>query len=651
MKDRDEHTSATDGDHSLFYDVLQNAPFGGVVASTTPDGTMLYVNPEFTAMTGYDLPDVPTVGGWLEKAYPDPEYREMIIDNWPRDTDPANRGRDVVYRVTCKDGDVKDILLRAGHLDPGRMFVMMLDVTDRVTADRELVAAKDRYRNLVRFLPVGLVAHDANGILFVNPYAVELLGGQDPSDFFGRDVVEFVHPDWREEVVRRMARIVEHGENVERHEEKFIGLDGREVDVMVSGSPVDYGGRPAIQVVFADITRHKKAEEERRKLEARVAGTQKLESLSVLAGGIAHDFNNLLVGILGNADLALIEARNDDQQRHIEGISAAARQAADLARQLLAYSGRGRLSMDRLDVNNLIRDLSKLAEASVSKKVVFHYELADGLPPILADGTQVRQVVMNLVTNGAESLEQGAGEIRLTTGLDRFDRSSLDHTPIEQDLEPGEYVWIEVADTGQGMEEATLQRIFEPFFSTKFTGRGLGLAAALGIVRGHKGAVQVRTYQGEGTRFRVLFPACEDPGPLPESADDEERPPLTGTGTVLVVDDEESVRNVATAMLEKAGYQVLAAVDGEQALAVFRKHSDEVVCVVLDLTMPRLDGVETCRALQGIRADVPVILSSGYDENDAISAFRELGLAGFIQKPYRYDTLLNSVGKAVLGHD
>ena len=635
-------------EHSLFYESLQNAPFGCVVASTDAEGRILYVNPKFTDMTGYSHSDVPTVTDWITRAYPDPEYRQHVMGNWEADTSPQNRDRDVIYKITCRQGQVKDIQLRAGFLDPDRMFVMLLDATDRVQAERELIHSKDRYRNLVKDLRTGLVVHTEKGVEFINPYAVELLGGSNPADFFGRDVLDFVHPDSRKEVLDRIGMLTSGQTTAaEPHEEKFVGMDGRTLDVTVTGSPIEYGGKPAIQVLFTDITDQKKAQSERRRLDARVAATQKIESLAVMAGGIAHDFNNLLVGILGNADLALQDLSGDSpQKRHLLDISTAAHQAAELAHQLLAYSGRGQMTMASLDLAVLLNDLSSLIQASISKNVTIRYELADDIPPIQGDGTQIRQIVMNLVANGAESLDDAEGVITVSTGFDHFEQKSLADTPIVQDVPDGDYVWLKVADTGMGMDETTLQRIFEPFFTTKFTGRGLGLAAILGIVRGHRGAVQVESHQDQGTRFRVLFPPSPDvlfPGDI--KAEVKRSDPAAG-GLVLVVDDDRSVNKVASMMLSRAGYEVLNAYDGKEAVRIFRDRSEDLDCVILDLTMPRMNGSETCRAIKRIR-DVPVILSSGYNEEEVLNAFADLELAGFVQKPYLYDTLIDCVGNTI----
>jgi signal transduction histidine kinase len=383
----------------------------------------------------------------------------------------------------------------------------------------------------------------------------------------------------------------------------------------------------------------RRADEQRRQIEARMLQAQKLESLGVLAGGIAHDFNNLLVGILGNAGLALEDLSPVSAAREsIEGIETAAKRAAELCHQMLAYSGKGRFIVETIDLNDVVREMAHLLKVSISKKAALEYSLADELPGIDADPTQLRQVLMNLMTNASEALE-GAGRITVSTGSMDCDLEYLTNFAIDDDLPPGTYVYLEVSDTGCGMDAKTLDKIFEPFFTSKFTGRGLGLAAVQGIVRGHKGSIRIYTEPGHGTTFKVLLPASNQPArslPRPVSPADG----WTATGTVMVVDDDQTVRNVARRMIERVGLTVLTASDGRAAVDLFREQQSEISCILLDLTMPHMGGEEAFRELRRVRADVPVLLSSGYNEQDAISRFAGQGLAGFVKKPYVAQQLL-----------
>jgi PAS domain S-box-containing protein len=382
----------------------------------------------------------------------------------------------------------------------------------------------------------------------------------------------------------------------------------------------------------ADQAAQALANEERRRLEVQIQQAQKLESLGVLAGGIAHDFNNLLMAVLGNADLALTELPGDSSLRgYLEDIRAASRRAAELCSQMLAYSGRGQLSVETVDMGEMVREMASMLVVAISKRVVLELETLEDTPAVIGDPTQLRQVIMNLLTNASEAIGDRDGSITLRTGGMECDRSYLARISYSERLPPGRYAFVEVIDSGCGMDEATLERVFDPFFTTKFTGRGLGMAAVLGIVRGHRGAVRVTSAPGEGTTFRILLPACEgEPARQKKETDSGWR----GTGTVLLVDDEESVRQVAKLMLERLGFEVLLAEDGRQGLELFRRYTKDIVCVLLDLTMPHMDGESCFRELQGLRSDLPVVLSSGFDRQDATRRFAGQGLAGFVQKPY-----------------
>ncbi len=400
---------------------------------------------------------------------------------------------------------------------------------------------------------------------------------------------------------------------------------------------------------FRDITARRKAEEERRALERQMLHVQKLESLGVLAGGIAHDFNNLLVSVLGNAGLALAELEPASSVRgRLTDIELAAQRAAELTRQMLAYAGRGRFVVQRVNLSDLVVELVTLLRTVVARTADIDVRLTDNLPGVEADASQLRQVVMNLVTNAADSIGGVAGRIEITTGRMSATREYLSQSCIGQEAEPGEFVFVEIADTGCGMDQKTLARIFDPFFTTKATGRGLGLAAVLGIVRSHRGAIAVESSTGVGTRFRLLLPA------VTSARSDRTAPGVTlrapvSSGTILIVDDDAGVRTVATISLERAGFRVVAACNGEDGVALFRERGSEFDAVLLDMTMPRLSGADTCRLLKKMRPELPIVLTSGYTEPDAGSRFSADEVAGFLQKPFAPATLVRMIQDAVQG--
>jgi PAS domain S-box-containing protein len=440
---------------------------------------------------------------------------------------------------------------------------------------------------------------------------------------------------------------------------RLLSHEGAPIGVLAlfSKRPLSSEEGAMLQTVAAttsEVVLAARSEEEKLSLERQMQHAQKLESLGVLAGGIAHDFNNILMAILGNADLALQRLPADEPVReHISEIEKASRRAAGLARQMLAYSGKGSFVVEAIHLNEFVAEMAHLLEVSISKKATLVYDFAADLPTFNGDSTQVRQIIMNLITNASEALGAEGGVISLSTGAMHCDRAHLDavdtipRVGLDEPLPEGMYVQLEVRDTGCGMDAETIGRIFDPFFSTKFTGRGLGMSAVLGIVRGHRGAIQIQSEAGRGSAFRVLFPAFGRPREMPTS-EPAEADDWRGSGTILLIDDEEVVLNVVQRILESMGFQVLCVNEGAQALELFRARGAEIVCVLLDLTMPGLDGEQVFREIRRLRPDTRVILSSGYDESDVTQRFASEGLAGFIQKPYRSASLRAKL-KQVLG--
>ena len=480
-----------------------------------------------------------------------------------------------------------------------------------------------------------ITATDLEGrITYVNAAEAEMMQ-RTPEEMIGQSVELYGDDAQRGSTQREIiARTLAHGEW--QGEVVNYAKDGTERILHVRTWTVqDKDGKPAgLCGISTDITDQKRAEEERRKLETQMRHTQKLESLGVLAGGIAHDFNNLLMGVLGNADLALSALpANSPARENLTDIERASRRAAELCRQMLAYSGRGRFVVEPLSLSATVREMVQMLEVSISKKAALRYHLAEDTPAVDADATQVRQIVMNLITNASDAIGDGSGVISISTGTRHCDRAALSESYLDDRLAEGLYAYLEVADNGCGMDRDTLARIFDPFFTTKFTGRGLGLAAVLGIVRGHRGAIKVESEPGRGTAFTVLFPASAQhvrQASRPGAA----APGWAGQGTVLLVDDDESVLSVGRQMIQRCGFNVLIAADGREALRIFQEYADEIVCVVLDLTMPVMGGEEAFRGLRQLSPRVPVIMSSGFDELEVRDRLSGAGLAGFIQKPY-----------------
>ncbi len=397
---------------------------------------------------------------------------------------------------------------------------------------------------------------------------------------------------------------------------------------------------------LVDTTERRNQADALRTAEARLRESQRLEALGVLAGGIAHDFNNLLVGVLGNASMALALLPAGPAHETVSDIQTAARMASDLTRQLLAYSGKGRFVVERLDLSRLVADSAHLLGAVISRKATVTHALATDLPAIEGDATQLRQVAMNLLTNASDALGDAAGQITVSTGVEDVLGGRRRGAFPDGELRAGRYVFLEVKDSGHGMPEDQLPRIFDPFFTTRFQGRGLGLAAVLGIVRGHGGAILVDSAEGRGTSFRLLLPARGGHTTAPLAKAPTMAPPLDAAATILVVDDEPVVRRVAQRVLERAGYRVLLAENGREALRLVGDGNGEVKLVLLDLTMPELSGEETFELLRARTPQLPVIMTSGYSEETS-THLTDRGLAGFLEKPYAADELITAIRRVL----
>jgi two-component system cell cycle sensor histidine kinase/response regulator CckA len=520
------------------------------------------------------------------------------------------------------------------------------DITERRQAEKELHRLAMAVENSKEL--VNMAARDGT-MVFLNGAGCRMLG-IDPDDVKQTNIMRVIPDHLTELVTTELVPALLRGDGW-KGELQYRNLrTGQLTDVHAVTYPVrdpETGELLFLANVSTDITEQKRAERERRHLEAQVQHMQKLESLGVLAGGIAHDFNNLLTGILGNAELALMDLPATSPVREsLADIERAAVRASDLCRQMLAYSGRGRFVIEILDLSEIVTEMAHMLEVSISKKVRLTYNLMDDVPPVEADATQLRQIILNLITNASEAIGAESGEISLAVGVMECDRSYLSGAFIDEALPAGTYSYLEVTDAGSGMDEETIAKIFDPFFSTKFTGRGLGLSAVLGIIRSHRGAIKVESEPGRGTRFRVLLPAVEG-GSILKRDKSSVSPSWRGHGLVLLVDDEDAVRTVAGDMLRRAGFDVVTAKDGREALAVFEDRLEEIVLVLLDLTMPDLDGAETLRELHRLKEEVPVILCSGYDEQDVARRFDDRELAGFLQKPFTWEQLVTTLQELI----
>ncbi len=532
-----------------------------------------------------------------------------------------------------------------------RIVGAVQDISDLKRVENSLRESEALFRAFSEQMPDALLLLDLDDeevpgrILYANA-AAACMHGMTHDEIVGISIGNLDAPDTAKHIDGRLARL-RNGETI-YFEGEHVRKDGSIFPVDVVARRIDALGGNKILAIDRDITERRKVETERRKMDEQMQQSQRLESLAVLAGGIAHDFNNLLAGILGHADLAREDVPAGTPAREsVEQIDLAARRAADLVHQMLAYAGRGNFVIRQVHLSAMVREMAKLLEVTLSKKAVLKFELDDTAPAIEADSVQLQQVVMNLITNASDALDDNAGTITLRSGAVDYCEDALRAYAPHEPAQPGRFVFLEVTDTGCGMDATTLNRIFDPFFTTKFTGRGLGLAATLGIIRGHGGGLRVTSRVGGGTTFRIIFPVAVQADRVvatPQANGGLPEPVSNGhASTLLVVDDEPRVRDFLVRALQRFGHEVFSAADGQQALDLFARNSERIDAVLLDITMPGIGGEEVLHQLHAQSPDLPVLLMSGFSEAETKQRLRHNGFTGFLQKPFSIDALRQAV--------
>ena len=611
-------------ERETFFSILQNAPYGVVLIDK--DGVFQYTNPAFTQITGYTLEDVPTGREWLNKGFIDSSYKKEVIKYWHEDI--TKRGANKVLRVTCKDGEVRELDIKPTLIDDGRAIMMLADITERKRAEEALQGEKEKFRVLVEESPFGVSIVGKRGdYKYVNPMFVELFGYTLKDIPTGADWFRkaFPDPEYRDEVISSWMGDLKGARGGESGQRTFVVRCKDNSEKIIHFRPVTMDSGDQF-IIYEDIT-------ERKQLEEQLRLAQKMEALGTLAGGIAHNFNNLLMGILGNTSLAVSETDPTHQlYEKLKNIERLVESGSKLTSQLLGYAREGRYEIAPLSLNKLVKETSDTFGIT-KKEIMVHLDLAENLLSIEADQGQIEQAMWNLYVNAADAMPGGGNLYLKTSNVTHKDMTGTLFKP-----RPGHYASVTVTDSGCGMSKKTIEHIFDPFFTTKGLGKGtgLGLASVYGIIKAHGGYIEVQSEKGRGTVFKIYLPASNK-----NALKEKQLAPgiLRGTETILIVDDEDLIIQVGAEMLEKMGYKVLVAKSGKEAVDIVKANTDTVDLVVLDMIMPEMSGGETFDRLRRENPRMKVLLSSGYSRDGQATEILKRGCDGFIQKPFNMEKL------------
>lgn len=650
--ERDEAEDALRESELRFRRLAETAPFGLTICDI--EGSFHYINPKFTEIFGYTREDVPDKKTWFEKAYPDPVYRKQVVNTWTADSSELQSkggSYERVFEVTCKDGSRKTIQFRNVSLGEQRQSLTYEDITEQEDARRKLLESEKKYRVLYKKSKMeeqlyrSLIESSADAIIiydlegkgqYVSPTFTEIFGWTEKEVLSKR--IPFVPDSEKEETTRILDALIGEGTPCRNFETRRLTKDGDIVEVSISASRYcDYTGKPAgVLVIIRDLA-------EKKKLEAQLQQAQKMEAIGTLAGGIAHDFNNLLMGIQGNASLMLMQVEEGHPfYEKLKCIEDQVQSGSKLTGQLLGYARQGRYEVKPININEIVKETADTF-GRTKKEIAVHMKLDQNLLGIEADRTQIEQVLLNLCVNAWQAMP-GGGDLFIETRNVSYEEMSGKVYKVKK----RDHVLLSVRDTGVGMDPEIVGKIFDPFFTTKKMGHGtgLGLASVYGIIKGHGGYIDVETKKGKGSAFSIYFPASSRTVAAEKEMFDRTS---QGIGTILVVDDEETVATVAMELLEALGYTVLLARDGKSAITLYEQNKKEIDLVLLDMVLPGMDGGEIFNALKKINPQVNVLLSSGYSLNGQAQEILDRGCKGFIQKPYRVNALAKAINEVLAG--
>jgi PAS domain S-box-containing protein len=627
-----------------FRAVFEDAPIG--MALMDMRGYLVRSNRVFQEMLGYSGDEL---AGTIFSSV---THRDDLENDWEAFGDLVAgelSHYQILKRYVRRDGGVvwgmlSTALIRDPDGTPRYAINMVENVTDRREAEEALRLREREFRSLLEHGRDVISVLEPDGDLRFTSPAVERVLGYGRTELAGTYLGELVHADDVPAMLEMFERAILNPGRPKVGELRVRHRDGSpRVLEMVATSLIDDPAIRGIVVNSRDVTERREAEEALRRSEQQLLQVQKMEAVGRLAGGVAHDFNNLLTAIRGNAELLLADLPPDSQSREdVEEIRRAADRAAALTRQLLAFSRRQVLQPRLLDLNQSVTEMERMLRRLLGEDVELATRLAPGLRRVRADPAQVEQVILNLAVNARDAMPEGGVLMVATANMELGEELRRKYAYVV----PGEYVLLEVGDTGHGMDPATLEMAFEPFFTTKPTGKGtgLGLSMVYGIVKQSGGYVWIDSEAGRGTRVRVYLPVARGPA----DADDEPRAPVArvrGRGTVLLVEDEETVRRIAERVLSRGGYDVLTAGEGAEAMALSRQHAGTIQVLVTDLVMPRMNGSDLARRLMAERPGIRVLFISGYDRDAARTAGPLEPGTDFIEKPFSPEVLLERVAR------
>lgn len=617
----------------IFRELVENLPVGAVYIK----GNEIWLNRAAEQLTGYAVSEIGTLKNWFEKLYPgrSQEVEDLYL------TDRTSQSRKpVIVPLRRKDGQIKHIEFSGVRVGDDELW-LLYDVSEQLATSQALVDQNQLLQTLFDHLPVMAATFDASGIYQNANRLIEETLGCRLNGLSVKEIIEALieDPETRLKAAEFVARGTTEWEYFPIKTRNGIKLDTEwKISRLPNGLNMGIG---------RDVTEQYQALNQQKQLEEQMWQAQKLETIGVLAGGIAHDFNNLLTAMLGNVGLALrIIPPDSPAVRKMKEVELAIQRAADLTRQLLAYAGKGKYVVEPIDLSGLITKMAHLFQTIVSKKAYFSLNLVTDLPPIQADASQIQQVIINLLTNASEALEEKEGEIQLSTGLCTLTDQEIKSLFFYGNLRTGEYVFLQVKDSGVGIPPDQVQSIFDPFFSTKFTGRGLGLAAVLGIVRSHNGGIQVYSQPGQGTEVTIYFPKYEIAF---ETIRSSKTPTFDwqSSGTILVIDDEAEVRMLLQDVLEELGFDVLLAQNGLEGLTMFEQNQQDLRLVFVDYSMPRLGGNEFVAESKKLSKTVPVVLMSGYGEAEMSKHLDAASDVYLLEKPFSVNRLTGFLRKVL----